>query len=160
MRRGKCCTSAARLRSVVADQSGSAALEFVAVGTLMLVPLIYLVLALGMIQGQSLGTEAAARHLARSVSTASDTTAAGQRTEEVLTAVVEEYGLDEDALTVRTSCRPSPGPCPAAGATLTVTVATRVSLPLVPPVLGADRFASIPIEAVSVQKVSRFWGAG
>ena len=44
-------------------------------------------------------------------------------------------------------------------ATLTVTVRTRVALPLVPPVLGLDRAASIPIEASSAQRVSRLWGA-
>jgi len=41
-----------------------------------------------------------------------------------------------------------------------VTIAGRVSLPLVPPVLGLDRIASIPIEATAVQKVSRTWGDG
>ena len=39
-----------------------------------------------------------------------------------------------------------------------ITVRTRVTLPLVPPVLGLDRLASIPIEASAAQKVSRFWG--
>ena len=46
---------------------------------------------------------------------------------------------------------------PEAGSTLVVTIQTRVALPLVPPVLGLDRLASIPIEASAAQKVSRFW---
>ena len=38
-------------------ERGSAALEFIVVGLLMLVPLVYLVVTLGLIQGQSLGVE-------------------------------------------------------------------------------------------------------
>jgi hypothetical protein len=57
-------------------------------------------------------------------------------------------------------CIPAGSSCPQAGATVVVTVRTRVALPLVPPVLGLDRLASIPIEASSAQKVSRFWGTG
>lgn len=150
----------ARVRAVVADQSGTAALEFIGVGLLMLVPLVYLVLALGAIQGQSLGAEAASRHLARSLSSAADPEAAEARAETVLTTVASEYGLDRDTLRVQTSCHPASATCPSPGTTLTVTVTTSVVLPLVPPVFGLERVASIPIEATSVQKVSRFWGTG
>ena len=44
---------------------GSAALEFILVGLVLLVPLVYLIVALGSIQGQSLGVETGARQLAR-----------------------------------------------------------------------------------------------
>ena len=57
------------------------------------------------------------------------------------------------------SAMPTGGACPEAGATLVVTIRTTVALPLVPPVLGLDRLASIPVEASAVQKVSRFWEA-
>ena len=50
------------------NQRGSAALEFILVGMLLLVPLVYLVVSLGLIQGQSLGAEAGARHIARALS--------------------------------------------------------------------------------------------
>ena len=68
---------------------GSAALEFILVGLLMLVPLVYLIVSLGLIQGQSLGAEAAARHIARAVSTATDTADAQGRADAVLAAVAE-----------------------------------------------------------------------
>ena len=51
-------------------ERGSAALEFILVGLILLVPLVYLVVSLGLIQGQSLGAEAGARHIARAVSQA------------------------------------------------------------------------------------------
>lgn len=137
------------------DDSGSAALEFILVGLLLLVPLIYLIVALGLVQGQSLGAEAAARHIARAVSTATDVDDARARAEAVLAAVSEEYGLDDVDLTL--DCTPSGATCPTAGATLHVNVRTIVTLPLVPPVLDLDRLAAIPIEASAAHKVSRFW---
>jgi len=136
-------------------ERGSAALEFILIGLLLLVPLVYLIVALGLIQGQSLGAEAAARHIARAVSTASDAGDARHRADAVLAAVADEYDLDEVDLSL--SCTPAGPECPRAGATLHVTVRTTVRLPLVPPVLGLDDLAAIPVEASSAQKVSRFW---
>ena len=141
------------------DERGSAALEFILVGLLMLVPLVYLVVSLGLIQGQSLGAEAGARHIARAVATATDAASASQRADAIMNAVVTEYGLDPGSVRVSVACSPAGATCPEPGATLVITVASRVALPLVPPVLGLDRIASIPIEATAAQKVSRFWGA-
>lgn len=140
-------------------ERGSAALEFIVVGMLLLVPLVYLVVALGLVQGQSLGAEAGARHVARAISTASDSEDADARAGLVLDSVVREYGIDADDVSLTMQCRPAGATCPDAGATLVVTLRTSVALPLVPPVLGLDRFARIPIEASAAHKVSRFWGA-
>ncbi|MGN6221116.1 MAG: TadE/TadG family type IV pilus assembly protein [Microbacterium sp.] len=138
------------------SERGSAALEFILVGLLLLVPLVYLIVSLGLVQGQSLGAEAAARHIARAVSTASDAADARVRADAVLAAVSDEYDLDGVDLSL--SCTPAGVECPSAGATLHVIVRTKVTLPLVPPVLGLDDLAAIPVEASSAQKVSRFWG--
>lgn len=142
------------------SERGSAALEFILVGLVLLVPLVYLIVALGLIQGQSLGAEAGARHIARAVSLAPDAAAARIGADRVLASVVDEYGIDAGSVDVAMACTPAGTACPRAGSTVIVTVRTRVALPLVPPVLGLDRLASIPIEASAVQKVSRFWGAG
>lgn len=141
-------------------ERGSASLEFILVGILLLVPLVYLVVALGVIQGQALGAEAGARHVARAVSTAAGADEARGRAERIVDAVITEYGMDEASVDVSLTCSPSGGICPEPGATLVVTLRTRVALPLVPPVLGLDRLASIPVEASAAQKVSRFWGSG
>ena len=138
---------------------GAAALEFILVGVILLVPLVYLIVALGAVQGQTLGAESGARHIARAVATAPDAATAAARAEAILASVVDEYGLAADAVEVAVTCTPAGSACPASGATLHVTVATRVTLPLVPPILGLDHIASIPVEAAAVQKVSRFWGA-
>ena len=149
-------------RRVAPDDAerGSAALEFILVGLLLLVPVVYLVVALGLVQGHALGAEAAARHIARAVSTAEGADDARDRARSVLSSVVDEYGMDAASIGLDLDCVPRSATCPEAGATLVVTVQTRVPLPLVPPVLGLDRLASIPVEASTAQKVSRFWGSG
>ncbi|WP_424442043.1 TadE family protein [Microbacterium sp.] len=140
--------------------AGSAALEFILVGLVLLVPIVYLIVALGAIQGQALGVETGARQLARTIASAPDTMTADTRTERVLTAIVAEYGLDPAAVDVEIRCAATEVPvtrCPAAGALVAVTVRTDVPLPLVPAILGLDQVARVPVEATSVQKVSRFW---
>ncbi|MFK0242055.1 TadE family protein [Microbacterium sp. NPDC090281] len=141
------------------NEDGSAALEFIAVGVILLVPLVYLVIALGAIQEQTLGAEAAARHIARVISRAPDAVTAAERSDAVLAGIVDEYGLDADAVEMTLVCTPAVVECPSAGATIIVTVATRVQLPLVPEMLGLDRATAVPVQAEAVQKVSRLWGA-
>ncbi|WP_345803015.1 TadE family protein [Microbacterium sp. AZCO] len=139
-------------------ERGSAALEFILVGMLLLVPLVYLVVTLGLIQGQALGADAGARHIARAISTATDESDARDRIHDVLASVVDEYGMDAATVDLDLRCHPTGAVCPEPGATLVVTLRTRIPLPLVPPVFGLDGLASIPVEATSAQKVSRFWG--
>lgn len=152
--------TAQRLRGLWSDEDGTAVLEFVTVGVLMLVPLVYLVLTLGAVQEQTLGAEAAARHTARVIGQAPDAAAAGARGDAVLKSVIREYGMDPDAVDVSITCRPATATCPTAGATVIVTVTTRVSLPFMPPLFGLDRIAAIPVQAEAAQKVSRLWGSG
>jgi len=139
------------------DDTGSAALEFIAVGLLLLVPVVYLVLVLGAVQEQGLGAQAGAGLLARGIATAPNADAARERADRGLASIAREYGLDPGAVSVDVTCTPAGARCPQAGAYLTVRIATRVALPLVPPVLGLDRVASVPIEATATHKVSRFW---
>lgn len=138
------------------DDEGSASLEFITVGLIMLVPLVYLIIALGTIQSQALGVETGARQIARTIASAPDTATADLRANRVLDAIVTEYGIDPARVAVDVRCT-SVGPCPAAGATVSVTVTTEVALPLVPPVFGLDRAARVPVTATGVQKVSRYW---
>lgn len=141
-------------------EEGSAALEFIVVGIILLVPLAYLVIALGTVQQHTLGVEASARHTARVIGQAPDATAATSRSEAVLANVIEEYGLDAGSVEFAVACAPEGAGCPEPGATVIVSVSARVSLPFVPPILGLDRAATIPVEASAAQKVSRLWGDG
>lgn len=141
------------------DDEGSAALEFILVGLVLLVPIVYLIVAVGTIQGQSLGVETGARQLARTVADSPDAATADARAQRVRDAIVAEYGLDPDAVSVSIECGGAAPECPTAGALLSVTMRASVPLPLVPAVLGLDQLARVPVEASSVQRVSRYWGA-
>lgn len=140
------------------SDEGSAALEFILVGLVLLVPIVYLVVALGSIQGQALGVETGARQIARTIADAPDLVTADARAARVRDAIVAEYGLDPDTVAVDIACTGDNAACPEPGAMLTVTVTASVALPLVPAILGLDQLARVPVEAASVQKVSRFWG--
>ncbi|WP_458041328.1 MULTISPECIES: TadE family protein [Bacteria] len=141
------------------DERGSAPLEFIVVGLLLLVPLVYLIASLGLIQSHALGVESGARHLARAIAMAPDAPSADARAAAILQTTASEYGIAAGSIDVGFACVPAGGACPRAGATMIVSVAAQVPLPLVPPVLGLDHIASVPVTATAVHKISRFWGA-
>lgn len=137
---------------------GSASLEFLTAGLILLVPVVYLIVSLGIVQSHTFAAQAAARHVARAVATATDVAQADTRAEAITRAIAAEYGMAADDLALAVECSGS-GPCPGAGEIVRVTARTDAVLPLVPPVLGLDRLARVPIEATAVQRMPRLWGA-
>lgn len=136
-------------RSIWGDERGTASIEFIAATVLLLVPVLYLVIALAQIQNQSLGVEAASRHIARAY-------AHGQsqaHADRVLDAVAEQYGLSREGVTVSLTCVPASGACPRAGAIVRVSVHATATVPMVPTELIGG---GIPIGATSVNKISEY----
>jgi len=140
------------------NDDGSAALEFITVGVILLVPLAYLVITLGAVQETILGAEAAARHTARVIGQAENRESAVDSGDAVLANIIDEYAMDTDSVEVSITCTPAVGVCPSAGSTVIVTVSAYVSLPFVPEIFGLERATRIPLEAAAAQKVSRLWG--
>jgi hypothetical protein len=139
---------------------GSAALEFVTAGFLLLIPLVYLVLAMAAIQGGALSVEGASRQAARVFVQAGDAGSAQARARTAVDFALDDFGLGKAASTVSISCRPNPAVCLTRRGFVTVTVTASVPLPLVPNVLALKTPLSIPMRATSTEQVSRFWGAG
>lgn len=138
---------------------GSASIEFITVGLLMLVPTVYLVLALSSIQSASFAVEGAARQASR-VFVQADTVAAAQAAASRAVAVtLADYGLDAGAATVTITCAPNPADCLTRRGFVTVTISTVAPLPLFPAVLDADIPAGVPIDSVATEQVSRFTGS-
>jgi hypothetical protein len=129
-------------------ERGSATIEFLVAGLLLLVPIVYLVIALGLVQNASLGAEATARFVARTLATGSEVPP-----EAVREMIAEGYGLDPAALTVRAECFPAGDECPSAGSTIVVTVETTVGLPLMPDVF--DGRTSVPVTGTATYRVER-----
>ncbi|MGJ7440879.1 pilus assembly protein [Aquipuribacter sp. MA13-6] len=137
---------------------GSAVVEFVTIGVLMLVPVVYLVVAMAGVQAAAFATESAAREAARIVVTGSDEQVSQQRVVAAVGWALRDQGIEADptgAVQVRCSAQP----CLTPGADVTVTVAVDVPLPAVP--AGVSRVVPlvVPVSATHTQVVDEF-GAG
>jgi hypothetical protein len=121
---------------------------------ILLVPLVYLVLAMASIQAAALGVEGAARQAARIAVLEADgaSTAAVERTVRV---VLADYGVDAGAATVAVDCTAE---CDEPGARITVRVSAAVALPLVPQALAASSIGTVRLDGIATQTVSRFVG--
>ena len=139
------------------DDEGSASLEFITAGLLLLLPLVYLVLTLSAIQAGAFAVEGAARQAARVYVQGENAAAADAAAARAIEFALADYGLESAPVDVSVSCTESP--CLTRRGFVTVTVATSVALPLVPPVLTLDTPLSIPVSSTATQQVSRFWGA-
>lgn len=156
MRRSKRSTTDARLRW--ADDGGTAALEFVTAGLILLVPLVYLILTLSAVQAGALAVEGAARQAARVFVQASTPQEAADRAARAIDFSLADYGIEPESASVTVSCGgPAVENCPARNAVVTVTVRLEVALPLVPDILDLSHAASVPVQATARQQVSRFW---
>ncbi|MCU1535011.1 MAG: hypothetical protein JWR53_1492 [Glaciihabitans sp.] len=142
------------------DDRGSASLEFITVGLILLLPLVYLVLALAAIQAGSFGVEGAARQGARVFVQASRPTDAAAAASVAIGDALADYGLDPDTATVKVTCAPKASVCLDRRSFVTIRVTATVPLPLVPPAISAKLPLAVPLEATATQQVSRFWGAG
>lgn len=109
---------------------GSAVVEFVALGTLLLVPVVYFVLAVAQVQAGAFGVVAAAQQASQVLARAEP----GALSDTGLTAAAQlaaaDQGFAPDRLALRLEC--SDGACAAPGAVATVHATLEVPLPLVP----------------------------
>ncbi|MFC3689284.1 pilus assembly protein [Aquipuribacter hungaricus] len=154
---------AARLRAALADRvprgdEGSAVVEFVTVGVLMLVPVVYLVVAVAGVQAAAFATESAAREAARIVVTTTDEGLSEDRVVAAVGWALRDQGIDADparAATVVCAARP----CLTPGADVAVTVRVEVPLPALP--AGVSRVVPlvVPVSATHTQVVGEFEGS-
>lgn len=144
---------ASRLISRGVDERGSAALEFVALGLVLIVPLVYLVLVLGQLQAGSLAAEGAARQAAREFVQFGSLAQADQVAAAEIYLAASDFGFEPGQVSWSRSCE---GTCLAPNSRATVRVVIRVPLPLVPPVLQLRQLSSVAVQASATQTVSRF----
>ncbi len=148
-----------RWRFWLADD-GSAPLEFISAGLILMVPLVYLIVAMAGLQGAAFAAEGAARQSARVFVQASSLAEAEQASSRAALFALADFGIAENAARLDYDCRPDPRNCLTRSGTVTVTVRVVVPLPLLPAFLGLDNATSVPFEASATQTVSRFWGSG
>lgn len=147
-----------RSYSVASDaEAGTASLEFITAGMILLVPLIYLVIALSALQGGALAVEGAARQAARVYVQSPDLATASERAHRAVAFALGDYGLNAENAQVQIKCAGT-NHCLTRRGLVTVTVRINIALPLVPNLLALNQRASVPMTAASTQIVSRFGG--
>ncbi len=141
------------------DDDGSASLEFIVAGLLLLVPIVYLVLALSALQAASLAVDGAARQATRVFVQGASVAEARSAAARAIEVTLADFGVEADDAAVAISCRPHPGACLTRRGFVTVTITVVVPLPLAPPVLDLGLPAGLPVSATATEQVSRFWGS-
>lgn len=143
-----------RSTDLLAGERGSASLEFLTVGMILLIPLVYLVLTVASIQAAALGVEGAARQAARVAVLSAD--GADASVERTVAVVLADYGVDAGATSVDVTCSTR---CDDPGSRVTVHVRVSVPLPLVPQALASSSIGTVQLESSATHTVSRFAGA-
>lgn len=120
------------------DEAGTALVEAVWLVLLLLVPLVYLLVAVFDVQRASYAVSGAARAAARAYTLAPDEASAAARARAAAAVALQDQGIElaDVGLTIR--CRPVPGDCLSPGSSVTVALAHQVLLPLAPSALGGS----------------------
>lgn len=137
------------------DERGSAVVELVWLGILLLIPLVYVLLSVFRVQAGSFAADTAARSAARAYALAPDD-ASGQRAADAAVQLAfADQGLEEIPVRVRVTCQPYPDQCHAGTSVITVRITSQVGLPLAPAVFGGDR-PSVRVEASHTVPIGQY----
>ncbi len=146
-------------RSGRSGDSGSAVVEFLGVALVLLVPLVYLILTLGQIQGAIFAAEGAAREAGRAVVRADAWPEGVARAQASVSLAFSDQGIAVDgADALRLSCEADP--CLTPGAWIVVEVGATVGLPGVPEAVRGVIPAEVPVAAEYVAVVDEFRAVG
>ncbi|MFI6681133.1 hypothetical protein [Kribbella sp. NPDC050470] len=120
------------------DQRGSAVVEFSWLALLLMVPLVYVMLAVFDVQRASYGATAATRAAGRAfviVPAGLSEDEARGRAFEAARLAMKDQGMELSSDELSITCNPA---CLEPGSTVTVTLDTAVRLPLIPDALGGE----------------------
>lgn len=132
-------------------EEGTAIVEFVWLAILLLVPLLYVLLAIFEVQRSAYAASAAARAATRAYVGAPAQEVAYARAVAAARLAFADQGIEAPfELTVR--CRPRPGRCLAPGSVVVADVRTRAALPLLPDFFSAQA----PAVAISASHQSPY----
>jgi hypothetical protein len=129
------------------DEDGSAVIEVVWLSLLLMVPLVYVMLAVFDVQRGAFGTSSASRAAGRAYALADSDVEGRGRALAAARLALADQGLPTDGLEVEITCRPEPTRCLSPGSDITVVVRTSVALPLAPAALGGGA-PSFRVESV------------
>ena len=129
------------------NQAGTALVEFTWLALLLMVPLLYIVLAVFEVQRSAFAVSAAARAAGRAFVLSPSESVASVRAVAAARVAMADQDLDLDRGSIGFVCAPDPANCLAPGSTVQVSVSYPVPLPLVPTALGGNT-PSVRVRAV------------
>lgn len=141
------------------DERGTASLEFVMAGLILLLPLVYLVVTMSAIQAGSFAVDGASRQAVRVYVQSRDDGSAKAAAERAIRFALADYGIDSAAASVSIACSPLPARCLHRAGTVSITVGVSVALPLFPAALTSSGRLAVSLQSTATEQVSRFWGS-
>lgn len=144
-----------RIRAAAREEEaerGSAVVEFIFLGVLLLVPLVYLIVTAGQVQGAAYAVVGAADHAAKVYAAAGPDGSPEAQARAAAELALSDFGFDGPGVEIAVVCS---AVCHAPGSTVTVTVAFDVPLPAAGGIPGLD-LAPVRVDATSMQTVERF----
>jgi Flp pilus assembly protein TadG len=133
---------------------GAAVVEFVFLGVLLMVPLVYLVVAAGRVQAASFAASSSAREAARAFVTADSESEAGRRARAAVRLGMRDQGFRAEDGRMAVECnRPV---CLTPGGRVVVRVEVQVMLPGVPRSVGRALSTHVTVRARQVATVDEF----
>lgn len=136
-------------------EEGSALVELVWLGILLLVPVLWIVVSVFEVQQGAFGTSAAARAAGRAYALAPTDAEGERRAEQAARQALDDQGLDDAPLRVRVTCESAGTTCHSGGAVITVRIDTRVDLPLLPDVLGGPQ-SGVALDATHTVPIGQY----
>jgi Flp pilus assembly protein TadG len=147
-----------RLRTRLSDcrrDDGSAIIEFIFVAVVVMVPLVYVIVAVSVVQRSQLAVTQGARDIGRAFATSPSAGQAAPRSDAALRLALADQGLPDDAelrfVAADASCdAPAITPALVPGAVFTVCVSRHVRLPAVPTLLAGRGVTTVSRYVVHV----------
>lgn len=131
---------------------GRAIIEFIFLGILLLLPLVYLVLAAARVQAGAFSASLAGREAGRAFVTARTDSDAEARARAAAALAFEDFAFEEGEVTL--TCDGTP--CLRPGGAITATATITVPLPLVPDFIADHVPSSVTVSSTHVSTVDRF----
>jgi Flp pilus assembly protein TadG len=135
------------------SDDGSALVEFTYLSVLLMVPLVYVLVSVFLVQRAAFGTTEAARQAARAFARADDVATGEARAQAAARLALADQGV---TLSTPVQIRCLGGDCLAPGSRVVVTVRYAVQLPLLGAVFGHGSHGAVPVTATHTEYVDRF----
>lgn len=134
------------------DERGSAPVELVWLTILLLVPFVYVMIAVFDAQRAAYAVSSASKAAARAYVQAPDTVTATQRAQRAAAVALGDQRVSAD---VEVVCLPTPASCLQPGSSVRVSVSTVQPLPLTPSALG-DQVGGVAVDSSHVEPYGSF----